>query len=103
MSEYVISANNSVKIVFSQPCFLYEPSIDVISAHSVNEVFKFGCVMFAVIDDVAIAITCSTPESTDILGIYLADVHGSGRRGILDVGAGGGKGVVRWVVRRGWM
>jgi hypothetical protein len=32
-----------------------------------------------------------------ILGIYLADVHGSGR-GVLGVGAGDGKGVVRWVV-----
>jgi hypothetical protein len=38
----------------------------------------------------------------DILGIYLADVHGDGRRGILDVGVGDGKDVVRWVVRRGW-
>ena len=102
MSEYVISANNSVKIVFFQPCFLYEPSIDVICAHSVNKVFKFGCVTFIVIDDVAIAVTCSTPESMDILGIYLADVHGSGRRGILDVGAGDGKGMVRWVICHGW-
>ena len=99
MSEYVISANNSVEIVFFQPCFLYEPSIDVICAHSVNKVLKFGCVTFTIIDDVAIAVTCLTPESMDILGIYLADVHGSGRRGILDVGAGDGKGVVRWVVR----
>ena len=100
--EYVISANNSVEIVFFQPCFLYEPSIDVICAHSVNKVLKFGCVTFAIIDDVAIAVTCSTPESMDILGIYLADVHGGGRRGILDVGAGDGKDVVRWVVRQGW-
>jgi len=67
-----------------------------------NKVFKFGCVTFTVIDDVAIAVTCSTQESMEIWGIYLADVHGSGRRGILDVGAGDGKGVVRWVVRRGW-
>ena len=103
MSENVISANNSVKIVFFQPCFLYEPSIDVVSAHLVvNKVFKFGCVTFTVIDDVAISVTCSTPESMDILGIYLADVHGSGRRGMLDVGAGNGKGMVRWVVCRGW-
>jgi len=61
-----------------------------------NKVFKFGCVTFTVIDDVAIAVMCSTPESMDILGIYLADVRGSGRRGMLDVGAGDGKGVVRW-------
>jgi len=101
MLEYVISANNSVEIVFFQPCFLYEPSIDVVSVHSVNKVFTFGCVTFVVIDDVAIAVTCSTPESMDILGIYLADVRGSGRRGMLDVGAGDGKGVVMWVVCRG--
>ncbi len=102
MSEYVISANNSVEIVFFQPCFLYEPSIDVISAHSMDKVFKFGCVTFAIIDDVAISVTCSTLESMGILGIYLADVHGSGSRGVLDVGAGDGEGVVRWVVCRGW-
>ena len=97
MSEYMISANNSVKIVFFQPCFLYEPSINVVSAHPMNKVFKFGCVAFTVIDDVAISVTCLTPESMGILGIYLADVHGSGI-GVLGVGAGNGKGVVRWVV-----
>ena len=70
--------------------------------HSVNKVFKFGHVTFAVIDDVVISVTCSTPESMGILGIYLAGVHGSERRGMLDVEAGDGKGVVRWVVCRKW-
>ena len=67
-----------------------------------NEVFKFGCVAFTVIDDIAISVTCLTPKSMGILGIYLADVHGSGRGVLLGVGAGHGKGVVTWVVCRGW-
>jgi hypothetical protein len=66
-----------------------------------NKMFKFGCVTFAVIDDVTISITCSTPKSMDILGIYLADFHGSGRS-VLGVWAGDGKGMVRWVVCQGW-
>jgi len=63
--------------------------------------FKFGCVTFAVIDDVTIFITCSTPKSMDIMGIYLTDVHGSGIS-VLGVWAGDGKSMVRWVVCRGW-
>jgi hypothetical protein len=66
-----------------------------------NKVFKFGCVAFTVIDDVAISITCSTPKSMDILGIYLTDVHGSGIS-VLGVWASDGKGIVSWVVCRGW-
>ena len=68
-----------------------------------NEVFKFGRVAFTVIDDITISVTCSTPKSMGILGIYLADVHhGSGRGMLLGVGADHGKGVVRWVVCRNW-
>ncbi len=43
-----------------------------------------------------------SPESMGILGIYFADVHGSGSRDVLGVGAGDGEGMVRWVARRGW-
>jgi hypothetical protein len=45
-----------------------------------TEVFQFGDVLLAVGNDTSIRITCSTPESMDILGVELADVNADGRR-----------------------
>jgi hypothetical protein len=58
-------------------------------------VFEFGFVTFRISDDIAISIACVTPKSVNIWGIYLTDVHGN-ERGVSDVGAGDGKGVVSW-------
>ena len=65
--------------------------------------FKFGCITFVVIDDVVIFITCSTPKSMDILGIYLANIHIS-VRSVLGVWMGDGKSMMRWFVCQvfGW-
>ena len=63
------------------------------SAHLMYKMFKFGCIPFAIIDDVIIFIACSTPKSMDILGIYLANLH---MRSLSGVWMGNGKSMMRW-------
>ena len=67
------------------------------SAHPIYKMFKFGCITFAVIDDVIIFIACSTPKSMDILGDNLANIHIS-VGSILGTWMGNGNSMMRW----GW-
>ena len=61
VSKQVVSSYDHVIVIVFQPCFLDEPCINVLDMHPMNEVFQFGSVPLAVVDDGSFGVSRSTP------------------------------------------